>query len=84
MILDWVDAAFSFVFSSLYGMVLITVFAFVNVCGFGGFRIDRGRLKAGDHIYSWRTAYVYAHHGAYFLLLPFYIILLVRLVFIGI
>ncbi|XP_058089022.1 protein LEAD-SENSITIVE 1 [Magnolia sinica] len=28
-------------------------------------RVDRGSLKAGDHIYSWRTAYVYAHHGIY-------------------
>ncbi|KAJ4979100.1 hypothetical protein NE237_009880 [Protea cynaroides] len=28
-------------------------------------RIDRDSLKPGDHIYSWRTAYVYAHHGIY-------------------
>ncbi|GER41849.1 NC domain-containing protein-related [Striga asiatica] len=28
-------------------------------------RIDRSSLKQGDHIYSWRTAYVYAHHGIY-------------------
>ncbi|XP_072965319.1 protein LEAD-SENSITIVE 1-like [Typha angustifolia] len=28
-------------------------------------RIKKERLKAGDHIYSWRTAYVYAHHGIY-------------------
>ncbi|KAL6559124.1 importin subunit beta-3 [Orobanche hederae] len=28
-------------------------------------RIDRSSLKPGDHIYSWRTAYVYAHHGIY-------------------
>ncbi|KAJ8639660.1 hypothetical protein MRB53_016354 [Persea americana] len=28
-------------------------------------RIGREELKAGDHIYSWRTAYVYAHHGIY-------------------
>lgn len=28
-------------------------------------RIARSSLKAGDHIYSWRTAYVYAHHGIY-------------------
>ncbi|GKB91589.1 hypothetical protein Tco_0963861 [Tanacetum coccineum] len=26
-------------------------------------RLDRGSLKPGDHIYSWRTAYIYAHHG---------------------
>ncbi|XAR69824.1 hypothetical protein NMG60_11001549 [Bertholletia excelsa] len=28
-------------------------------------RVDRDSLKPGDHIYSWRTAYVYAHHGIY-------------------
>ncbi|KAK0584228.1 hypothetical protein LWI29_009578 [Acer saccharum] len=28
-------------------------------------RIDKGSLKPGDHIYSWRTAYIYAHHGIY-------------------
>ncbi|KAK3227013.1 hypothetical protein Dsin_006875 [Dipteronia sinensis] len=28
-------------------------------------RIDRESLKPGDHIYSWRTAYIYAHHGIY-------------------
>ncbi|KAK1567664.1 hypothetical protein Q3G72_015006 [Acer saccharum] len=28
-------------------------------------RIDKGSLKQGDHIYSWRTAYIDAHHGIY-------------------
>ncbi|XP_010037316.2 uncharacterized protein LOC104426078 [Eucalyptus grandis] len=28
-------------------------------------RVDRASLKPGDHIYSWRAAYVYAHHGIY-------------------
>ncbi|KAL2933438.1 Retinoic acid receptor responder protein 3 [Bienertia sinuspersici] len=28
-------------------------------------RVDRNTLKPGDHIYSWRTAYIYAHHGIY-------------------
>lgn len=28
-------------------------------------RVDKGSLKPGDHIYSWRTAYIYAHHGIY-------------------
>uniref|UniRef100_A0A0D9ZX74 LRAT domain-containing protein n=1 Tax=Oryza glumipatula TaxID=40148 RepID=A0A0D9ZX74_9ORYZ len=28
-------------------------------------RVDRLDLAAGDHIYSWRTAYLYAHHGIY-------------------
>ncbi|XP_073276369.1 protein LEAD-SENSITIVE 1-like [Primulina huaijiensis] len=28
-------------------------------------RIQRSSLRPGDHIYSWRTAYVYAHHGIY-------------------
>ncbi|URE31237.1 hypothetical protein MUK42_03456 [Musa troglodytarum] len=28
-------------------------------------RIGKESLKPGDHIYSWRTAYIYAHHGLY-------------------
>ncbi|KAL2463980.1 NC domain-containing protein-related [Forsythia ovata] len=28
-------------------------------------RVERASLKPGDHIYSWRTAYIYAHHGIY-------------------
>ncbi|XP_059644866.1 protein LEAD-SENSITIVE 1-like [Cornus florida] len=28
-------------------------------------KITRDELKAGDHIYSWRHAYIYAHHGIY-------------------
>ncbi|CAM0958821.1 unnamed protein product [Alopecurus aequalis] len=28
-------------------------------------RIKKETLKAGDHIYSWRGAWVYAHHGIY-------------------
>ncbi|KAF5196797.1 Nc domain-containing protein-like protein [Thalictrum thalictroides] len=28
-------------------------------------KISREELKEGDHIYSWRTAYIYAHHGIY-------------------
>ncbi|XP_058748014.1 protein LEAD-SENSITIVE 1 [Vicia villosa] len=28
-------------------------------------KIDREQLKPGDHIYSWRQAYIYAHHGIY-------------------
>ncbi|XP_077218508.1 NC domain-containing protein-like protein [Tasmannia lanceolata] len=28
-------------------------------------KIQRDDLKAGDHIYSWRNAYIYAHHGIY-------------------
>ncbi|CAA6653815.1 unnamed protein product [Spirodela intermedia] len=27
--------------------------------------IDREQLKPGDHIYSWRRGYIYAHHGIY-------------------
>ncbi len=27
--------------------------------------MTREKLKPGDHIYSWRTAYIYAHHGIY-------------------
>ncbi|KAI4348884.1 hypothetical protein L6164_009550 [Bauhinia variegata] len=28
-------------------------------------RVTRESLKPGDHIYSWRAAYIYAHHGIY-------------------
>ncbi|ERN16100.1 uncharacterized protein LOC18444398 [Amborella trichopoda] len=28
-------------------------------------RINRALITPGDHIYSWRTAYIYAHHGIY-------------------
>ncbi|EOA21321.1 hypothetical protein CARUB_v10001682mg [Capsella rubella] len=28
-------------------------------------QIPRDDLKPGDHIYSWRTAYIYSHHGIY-------------------
>lgn len=28
-------------------------------------KIEREELKPGDHIYSWRNAYIYAHHGIY-------------------
>ncbi|GLT97377.1 hypothetical protein SLE2022_149440 [Rubroshorea leprosula] len=28
-------------------------------------KISRGELKPGDHIYSWRRVYLYAHHGIY-------------------
>lgn len=27
--------------------------------------VEPSDLKPGDHIYSWRTAYIYAHHGIY-------------------
>lgn len=28
-------------------------------------RIGKESLKPGDHIYSWRSVYIYAHHGIY-------------------
>ncbi|PWA68785.1 LRAT-like domain-containing protein (chloroplast) [Artemisia annua] len=28
-------------------------------------RVDPSEIKAGDHIYTWRTAYAYSHHGIY-------------------
>ncbi|KAK3026128.1 hypothetical protein RJ639_042571 [Escallonia herrerae] len=28
-------------------------------------KVDRLQLKPGDHIYSWRVVYLYAHHGIY-------------------
>ncbi|CAN7140958.1 unnamed protein product [Brassica rapa subsp. narinosa] len=34
-------------------------------------KISREEVKPGDHIYSWRTAYVYAHHGSLPHSLPF-------------
>nr|ABR17089.1 unknown [Picea sitchensis] len=27
--------------------------------------VDRSDLRAGDHVYSWRTGYTYAHHGIF-------------------
>ncbi|KAJ1691551.1 hypothetical protein LUZ63_015706 [Rhynchospora breviuscula] len=28
-------------------------------------KVGRDELKPGDHIYSWRSAYLYSHHGIY-------------------
>lgn len=28
-------------------------------------RVERSELKPGDHIYTWRAAYAYSHHGIY-------------------
>lgn len=28
-------------------------------------KVDKSELSAGDHVYSWRKAYTYAHHGIY-------------------
>lgn len=44
-------------------------------------RVTRESLKPGDHIYSWRTAYIYAHHGSlsslfYFIFLFHFFVLL--------
>lgn len=33
--------------------------------GFLSNRVGRESLNPGDHIYSWRAAYIYAHHGIY-------------------
>lgn len=38
-------------------------------------RVTRESLKAGDHIYSWRTAYIYAHHGVSLFLLFHFLLL---------
>ncbi|VVB14723.1 unnamed protein product [Arabis nemorensis] len=38
---------------------------FLDKIGLFSNQISRDDLKAGDHIYSWRTAFVYAHHGIY-------------------
>lgn len=38
-------------------------------------KIQRDQLRPGDHIYSWRHAYLYAHHGSLLLFpLIFYFI----------
>ncbi|CAH1429065.1 unnamed protein product [Lactuca virosa] len=28
-------------------------------------KVDKSQIKPGDHIYTWRTAWLYAHHGIY-------------------
>ncbi|KFK25860.1 hypothetical protein AALP_AA8G171700 [Arabis alpina] len=38
---------------------------FLDKIGLFSNQISRDDLKPGDHIYSWRTAFVYAHHGIY-------------------
>ena len=40
--------------------------------GFLSQQISRDELKPGDHIYSWRNAYIYAHHGSILSLLSSY------------
>jgi hypothetical protein len=31
-------------------------------------RVSKSQVSPGDHIYSWRSAYMYAHHGSFFCL----------------
>ncbi|KAL3825268.1 hypothetical protein ACJIZ3_021297 [Penstemon smallii] len=31
--------------------------------GFLTHKLERSEIAAGDHIYSWRTAFIYSHHG---------------------
>ncbi|AED92280.1 putative LRAT-like domain-containing protein [Arabidopsis thaliana] len=38
---------------------------FLEKIGFISNQISRDKLKPGDHIYSWRNAYIYSHHGIY-------------------
>ncbi|KAL3825269.1 hypothetical protein ACJIZ3_021298 [Penstemon smallii] len=33
--------------------------------GFLTHKLERSEIAAGDHIYSWRTAFIYSHHGIY-------------------
>ncbi|KAI3756315.1 hypothetical protein L1987_56135 [Smallanthus sonchifolius] len=33
--------------------------------GYLSHRVDPDQLKPGDHIYTWRTAFTYSHHGIY-------------------
>lgn len=46
-----------------------------------GNRVAKESLKPGDHIYSWRTAYIYAHHGSLYILcyLPIMVYLFIYL-----
>ena len=48
------------------GSLLFVQFQFLNEELFDlvACRVDRESLKQGDHIYSWRAAYIYAHHGS--------------------
>ncbi|KAK2640415.1 hypothetical protein Ddye_028210 [Dipteronia dyeriana] len=36
-----------------------------DIMGLLSNKIDRKELKPGDHIYCWRQAFIYAHHGIY-------------------
>ncbi|KAK0601469.1 hypothetical protein LWI29_024565 [Acer saccharum] len=36
-----------------------------DIMGLMSNKIDRQKLKPGDHIYCWRKAFIYAHHGIY-------------------
>ncbi|KAJ8549814.1 hypothetical protein K7X08_033521 [Anisodus acutangulus] len=36
-----------------------------EIAGFLSNKIPKDELKPGDHIYSWRNTYLYAHHGIY-------------------
>jgi hypothetical protein len=48
-------------------------------------KIDREQLKPGDHIYSWRQAYIYAHHGFFFFFIfSFKFIIFIIFLFLGI
>ncbi len=38
-------------------------------------RVSKSQVSPGDHIYSWRSAYTYAHHGSFFCLSCFPILL---------
>ncbi|KAK3005519.1 hypothetical protein RJ639_016359 [Escallonia herrerae] len=33
--------------------------------GFLSHRVERSKITAGDHIYTWRAVYAYSHHGIY-------------------
>ncbi|MFS8009851.1 hypothetical protein Hanom_Chr14g01290221 [Helianthus anomalus] len=46
-------------------------------------KIDKSQLKPGDHIYSWRTDWLYAHHGIFFLFIYFISIAIVISLLLG-
>ncbi|CAA7042447.1 unnamed protein product [Microthlaspi erraticum] len=47
------------------GLAALLPFLFLEKMGLLSNKISRDELKPGDHIYSWRNAYLYSHHGIY-------------------
>ncbi|KAJ0937227.1 hypothetical protein HanRHA438_Chr03g0139781 [Helianthus annuus] len=39
--------------------------------GFFSHKVNRDEIKSGDHIYAWRTLFIYSHHGIPITVYPF-------------